>query len=80
MTKSPNLKNFKSQYRSKFVRYGTDFLHVIIILIGFKISFINTGSQKDPLLISRLWCLAPAKRVSYLSQASGLKGLIGFNA
>ena len=35
-TKSHNLKIFKSQYLSEFLRYGPDFLHVIMNFIGLK--------------------------------------------
>ena len=41
MTKSHNLKIFKSQYLGKFLRYGPDVLHVIINFIGLKITFSN---------------------------------------
>ena len=51
-TKSRYLNNFKSQYLSDFLRYGPDFLHVIIDLIGFKITFCNMGSHGAPSLIS----------------------------
>ena len=51
-TKSPNLKIFKSQYLSEFLRYGPDFLHVIINLTGFKIFFFNMGAYCASSLIS----------------------------
>ena len=50
MTKSRNLKIFKSQYLSKFLRFGPDFLHVImnfktLPLIGLTIFlFLNSLS------------------------------------
>ena len=34
VTKSHYLKIFKSQYLSEFLRYGPDFLHVIINIIA----------------------------------------------
>ena len=58
-TKSCNLKIFKSQYLSEFLRYGPDFLHVIINFIGFKITFSNMGSHGAPSLISRGWSNPP---------------------
>ena len=38
MIKSPYLKIFKSQYLVEFLRYGPNFLHVIIALKGFEMS------------------------------------------
>ena len=38
MTKSRYLKIFKSQYLVEFLRYGPNFLHVIIALKGFEIT------------------------------------------
>ena len=55
MTKSHCLKIFKCQYLIEILRYGSDFLHVIITFIGFKITFINIRSHGAPLLISRGW-------------------------
>ena len=52
-TKSRNPKIFKSQYLSDFLRYGPDFLHVIINIIGFKNLFRNMVSHGAPSLISR---------------------------
>ena len=75
MTKSHYLKIFKSQYLVEFLRYGYNFLHVIITFIGFKITFSNIMSHGAPLLISRGWRLAPLPRFSKLSQTLGLKGL-----
>ena len=43
-TKSCYLKIFESQYLSEFLRYGPDFLHVIINLICLKMTFRNIGS------------------------------------
>ena len=43
-TKSHNLKIFKPQYLIEFLRYGPDFLHVIIKFIGLKITFCNMGA------------------------------------
>ena len=40
-TKSYYLKIFKSQYLVEFLRYGYNFLHVIITFIGFKLTFSN---------------------------------------
>ena len=57
-TKSHYLKIFKSQYLSEFLRYGPDFLHVIINIIGFKITFSNMGAHGTPSLITgggRIW-------------------------
>ena len=59
MTKSHYLKIFKSQYLVEFLRYGYNFLHVIITFIGFKITFSNIRSHGAPLLISKGWRLAP---------------------
>ena len=59
MTKSHYLKIFKSQYLVEFLRYGYNFLHVIITFIGFKITFSNIRSHGAPLLISKGWGLAP---------------------
>ena len=42
-TKSRYLEIFKSQHLSDFLRYGPDFLHVIITL-DFKITLTNMGS------------------------------------
>ena len=42
-TNSRYLKIFTSQYLSEFLRYGPDFLHVIITL-DFKITLTNMGS------------------------------------
>ena len=52
-TKSQYLKIFKSQYLSEFLRYGSDFLHLIIDFIGSKITFKVLhhsfwGGQNDP--------------------------------
>ena len=51
-TKIRNLTIFKSQYLGEFLRYGPDFLHVIINIIGFKITFSNMGAHGAPSLIS----------------------------
>ena len=53
MTKSRNLKILIFQYLSKFLRYGPDFLHVIINIIGYKNLFSNMVSHGAPSLISR---------------------------
>ena len=53
MTKSRYLKIFNSEYLIKFLRYGYTFWHVIITLIGFKITLSNIRSLIAPLLISR---------------------------
>ena len=45
MTEFHNLKSFKSKYLSEFLRYGPDFLHVIINVLGLKITFSNMGSH-----------------------------------
>ena len=58
-TKSCYLKFLKSQYLAEFLRLGPNFFHVIIIFMGFKITFCNKGSNKAPLLISRGLRLAP---------------------
>ena len=57
-TKSHNLKIFKSQYLSEFLRYRPDFLHVIMNFIGLKITFSNMGSHGALSLISGGWHLA----------------------
>ena len=54
-TKSRYLKIFKSQYLSEFLRYGPDFLHVIMNFIGLKIPFSNMGSHGALSLISGGW-------------------------
>ena len=59
MTKSHLLPIFKCQYLVEILRYGSNFLHVIITFIGFKITFSNIRSHGAPLLISRGWRLAP---------------------
>ena len=59
MTKSHLLPIFKCQYFVKILRYGSNFLHVIITFIGFKITFSNIRYPGTPLLISRGWRLAP---------------------
>ena len=66
MTKSHLLPIFKCQYLVEILRYGYNFLHVIITFIGFKITFSNIRSHGTPLLISGF-----LKR----SQTLGLKGL-----
>ena len=50
MTKSHYLKIFKSQYLIEFLRYGPYFLHVVINLLGFKITFSNMGAHSAPSL------------------------------
>ena len=55
MTKSHLLPIFKCQYLVEILRYGSNFLHVIITFIGFKITFSNIRSHGAPLLISRRW-------------------------
>ena len=59
MTKSHLLPIFKCQYLVGILRYGSNFLHVIITFIGFKITFSNIRSHGAPLLESRGWRLAP---------------------
>ena len=44
--KSLNLKIFKSQYLVEFLRYGPNFLHVIIALKGFEITPTPTPRLK----------------------------------
>ena len=63
MTKSHLLPIFKCQYLIEILRYGANFLHVIITFIGFKITFSNIRSHGAPLLISRGWRLAPPPRI-----------------
>ena len=76
MTKCRYLKIFKLQYLVEFLRYGPNFLHVIIALIGFKITFSNIWSHGTPCLISRGWRLVPpAPGLKLPSQTLGLKGL-----
>ena len=77
MTKSHFLQIFKCQYFVKILRYGSNFLHVIITFIGFKITLSNIRSHGTPLLISRGWRLAPPHGFLTLSQTLGLKGLKG---
>ena len=52
MTKSRNLKIFKSQYLSEFLRYEPDILYVIMNFICLKITFSNMGSHGTLSLIS----------------------------
>ena len=47
-TKSCYIKILKSKYLSEFLRYGPDFLHVIMTFIDFKITFRNMGSYGAP--------------------------------
>ena len=58
-TKPQKLKIFNSQYLSEFLRYGPDFLHVIINFIGLKITFSNMGSHGAFSLISGGWPKKP---------------------
>ena len=51
--KSRNLKTLKYQYLSKFLKYGPEFLHEIIDLIGFKQKICKKVSHGTPSLISR---------------------------
>ena len=53
MIKSRNQKLFKYQYLSEFLRYGPEFLHVIINILGFNKTFRNMISHGAPSLISR---------------------------
>ena len=53
MTKSLNLKIFKSQYLSEFLRYDPYILYVIINFICLKKTFSNMGSQDTLSLISK---------------------------
>ena len=76
MTKSHYLKIFKSQYLVEFLRYGSNFGHVIISLIGFKITFSNIRSHGAPCRISRGWRLAHPSGLKLPSQTMGL-GLDG---
>ena len=46
MIKSRNQKLFKYQYLSEFLRYGPEFLHVIINLVGFKFFFLQDGVSR----------------------------------
>ena len=75
MTKSRYLKIFKSQYLVEFLRYGSNFWHVIISLIGFKITFSNIRSHGAPCWNYRGWRLAPPPGLKLPSQTPGLKGL-----
>ena len=75
MTKSHCLHIFKCQYLIEILRYGANFLHVIITFIGFKITFSNIRSHGAPLLISRGWRLAPPPGFLTLRNTSGLIGL-----
>ena len=74
--KSHYFKFLKSQYLAEFFRQRPNFLHVITIFIGFKMTFCNIGSNKASLLVSQEVALsAPPRRVLQLSQTPGLKGL-----
>ena len=53
MTKSHFLEIFKCQYIIEILRYVSNILHVIITVIGFKITSCNIRSHGAPLLISR---------------------------
>ena len=75
MTKSHLLPIFKCQYLVEILRYGSNFLHVIITFIGFKITFSNIRSHGAPLLISRGWRLAPPPGLLTLRNTLALKGL-----
>ena len=46
MIKSRNQKLFKYQYLSEFLRYGPEYLHVIINLVGFKFFFLQDGVSR----------------------------------
>jgi len=52
MTKFRNLKIFKSQYLSGFLRYVPDILYVIMNFICLKITFSNMGFHSALSLIS----------------------------
>ena len=58
---SPNLQ--MSIYLVEILRYESNFLHVIITFIGFKITFRNIRSHGAPLFIFRGLLLAPLPRV-----------------
>ena len=75
MTKSHCLHIFKCQYLIEILRYGANFLHVIITFIGFKIAFSNIRSHGAPLLISRGWRLAPPPGFLTIRNTLGLIGL-----
>ena len=75
MTKSHCLHIFKCQYLIGILRYGANFLHVIITFIGFKIAFSNIRSHGAPLLISRGWRLAPPPGFLTIQNTLGLIGL-----
>ena len=75
MTKSHLLPIFKCQYLVEILRYGSNFLHVIITFIGFKITFSNIRSHGAPLLISRGWRLAPPPGFLTIQNTLGLIGL-----
>ena len=75
MTKSHCLHIFKCQYLIEILRYGANFLHVIITFIGFKITFSNIRSHGAPLLISRGWRLAPPPGFLTIQNTLGLIGL-----
>ena len=74
-TKSCNLKIFKYQYFSEFLRYGPEFLHVIINLLGFNKTFRNMISHGAPSLISRGGPKWPPLAFSWESETSPLVGL-----
>ena len=76
MTKYHFLEIFKCQYLVEILRYGSNFLHVIITFIGFKITFSNIRCHGAPWLISRGWRLAPPPPgLVTLRNTLGLKGL-----
>ena len=54
VNKITNLKMFESQYISDFLRYRPEFLHVIITLKDFKVTFSNMGPYSAPSFISEI--------------------------
>ena len=62
-TKSHNLKIFKPQYLIDFLRYGPDFLHVIIKFVCLKITYSNMGARGALSLISGGWVKWPPSRI-----------------
>ena len=66
------LKIFKSQYFIKFLRYGYNIWHVIITLIGFKITFSNIRSHGANCLIC-MGCRSGLKNKDDLQNENNFK-------
>ena len=66
-------KMAKSQYLVQFLRYGPDFLHVILIFLAFKPTLSNVQSHCTTLMISRGWHFMPLPQVFIASSDLGLE-------